>query len=195
MTICGTGPRYQGRLGISRGYLFVRTGAANSPRAFLPAMPPNTVSGMVTSDQMTRMTTIVPNGSAAVLCRGEQERTQSEIFVMVNRPLFRRPFPTVRRAAGCQQVQYAAAKRAMGTAGVPRWRCQLDPAGRQRTTTSSPGPPKHLYDLDFQVIQGPIYLGPWSRAHPGPLLDREEKLIRNAAHDSNNTRCINPWSE
>jgi len=39
MTICGTGPRYQGRPGISRGYLLVRTGALNSPRAFLPAMP------------------------------------------------------------------------------------------------------------------------------------------------------------
>ena len=75
MTICGTGPRYQGRLGISRGYLFVRTGALNSPRAFLPAMPPNTVSGMVTSDQMTRMTTMVPNGSAAVLYRKEGNST------------------------------------------------------------------------------------------------------------------------
>lgn len=31
MTICGTAERYQGSSGISRGYLLVRTGAANSP--------------------------------------------------------------------------------------------------------------------------------------------------------------------
>ena len=37
-------------------------------RVFLPAMPPSTVSGNVTSAQMTRMITIVPKGSAAVLC-------------------------------------------------------------------------------------------------------------------------------
>ena len=48
--------------------LLVRVGAANSARAFLPAMPPNTVSGMVTRHQMTSMTAIVPAGSAAVDC-------------------------------------------------------------------------------------------------------------------------------
>ena len=71
MSICGTTPRYHGSSGTSRGYLLVRTGAANSPRWFLPAMPPNTVSGMVTMDQMTRMITMVPTGSAAVDCRAQ----------------------------------------------------------------------------------------------------------------------------
>jgi hypothetical protein len=36
---------------------------------FLPAMPPNTVRGMVTRPQMMRMTTMVPKGRAAVDCR------------------------------------------------------------------------------------------------------------------------------
>ena len=33
---------------------------------FLPIMPPNTVNGKVTPAQISRMTTIVPNGNAAV---------------------------------------------------------------------------------------------------------------------------------
>ena len=51
-------------------HLVVLQGALNSIRVFLPAMPPSTVSGKVTSAQMTRMITIVPKGSAAVLCTG-----------------------------------------------------------------------------------------------------------------------------
>ena len=51
-----------------RSHLVVLQGALNSIRVFLPAMPPSTVSGNVTSAQMTRMITIVPKGRAAVLC-------------------------------------------------------------------------------------------------------------------------------
>jgi hypothetical protein len=35
---------------------------------FLPAMPPNTVSGIVIALHMSMMITMVPNGSAAVDC-------------------------------------------------------------------------------------------------------------------------------
>ena len=48
--------------------MVVLQGALNSIWVFLPMMPPSTVSGKVTSAQMTRMITIVPNGSAAVDC-------------------------------------------------------------------------------------------------------------------------------
>ena len=46
--------------------MVVRQGALNSVLAFLPAMPPRTVSGKVTSAQMMRMMQMVPKGSAAV---------------------------------------------------------------------------------------------------------------------------------
>jgi hypothetical protein len=65
-TICGTKPRYHGSSGTSRGYLFVRQGASYSRREFLPATPPSTVSGIVTKDHRTIITTMVPKGSAAV---------------------------------------------------------------------------------------------------------------------------------
>jgi len=55
-------------IGRFRTHFVVLHGALNSMRVFLPAMPPSTVSGNVTSAQMTRMITIVPKGSAAVLC-------------------------------------------------------------------------------------------------------------------------------
>lgn len=58
--------RYQGSSGTSRGYLFVRQGASYSRLLFRPATPPKTVSGIVTSDHRTIITTIVPNGKAAV---------------------------------------------------------------------------------------------------------------------------------
>ena len=59
--------RYHGIGGISRGILVVRHGASKSfPFAmFRPMMPPMIVSGSVTRAQMTMITTIVPNGSAA----------------------------------------------------------------------------------------------------------------------------------
>jgi hypothetical protein len=57
---------YQGRGGISRGYFVVRTGAWNSVLLFLPAMPPNTSNGEVTSVHIRTITQIVPKGSAAV---------------------------------------------------------------------------------------------------------------------------------
>lgn len=41
-------------------------GASNSVLLFLPAMPPATVSGIVTRLQMMMMMTMVPKGSAAV---------------------------------------------------------------------------------------------------------------------------------
>ena len=66
IAICGMVARYQGRGGISRGYLVVRHGAWNSTLLFLPATPPRTSKGKVTSIQMRRITKIVPNGSAAV---------------------------------------------------------------------------------------------------------------------------------
>eukprot|EP00955_Chlamydomonas_euryale_P000335 3684-Chlamydomonas_euryale.AAC.2 len=66
MTICGMAVRYHGSCGTSRGYLLVRHGARNSVLLFLPAMPPNTVRGMVMTHQMRMMMTIVPKGSAAV---------------------------------------------------------------------------------------------------------------------------------
>ena len=47
-------------------------GAAKSVLLFLPAMPPNIVSGMVTRPQMIRMITMVPNGKAAVDCSRAQ---------------------------------------------------------------------------------------------------------------------------
>ncbi|MED6114338.1 hypothetical protein PIB30_079313, partial [Stylosanthes scabra] len=40
---------YQGRGGISRGYLVVRTGAWNSALLFFPAIPPKTSNGDVTN--------------------------------------------------------------------------------------------------------------------------------------------------
>ena len=63
----------------------VRQGALNSIRVFLPAMPPSTVSGNVTRAQMTRMMTMVPKGSAAVLCTRDpcapsQLQTRSRVF-------------------------------------------------------------------------------------------------------------------
>ena len=57
---------------VAAPHFVVLHGALNSMRVFLPAMPPSTVSGNVTSAQMTRMMTIVPNGSAAVLCKSGQ---------------------------------------------------------------------------------------------------------------------------
>jgi hypothetical protein len=60
---------YQGRGGMSRGYLVVRQGALNSDFEFLAATPPNTVRGKVTTAQIRMMTTMVPKGRAAVdLC-------------------------------------------------------------------------------------------------------------------------------
>ena len=66
MHICGNVSLYQGKGGISLGYLLVRTGAWKSVWPFLPAIPPRTVSGKVTRDQISPMITMVPNGSAAV---------------------------------------------------------------------------------------------------------------------------------
>lgn len=66
MAICGMLCRYQGMGGTSRGYLVVRQGAWKSALLFLPATPPRTSNGKVTSVQIRRMTRIVPKGSAAV---------------------------------------------------------------------------------------------------------------------------------
>ena len=44
----------------------VRHGAWNSVWLFLPAIPPNTSKGEVTSAHIRRITRIVPNGKAAV---------------------------------------------------------------------------------------------------------------------------------
>lgn len=49
-------------------HFVVLQGALNSILVFFPAMPPSTVSGKVTSAQITKMITIVPKGSAAVDC-------------------------------------------------------------------------------------------------------------------------------
>ena len=65
--ICGIVDRYQGSSGISRGYFVVLVGALKSVLVFLPAIPPTMVSGIVTMAQTKTMSTIVPNGSAAVL--------------------------------------------------------------------------------------------------------------------------------
>ena len=73
MIICGTAVRYHGSSGISRGYLLVRQGARNSDLLFLPAMPPKTVSGIVMAHQMRMITTMVPNGRAAVDCEQQRE--------------------------------------------------------------------------------------------------------------------------
>lgn len=44
----------------------VRTGAWNSALLFFPAIPPNTSKGDVTRSHIRTITTIVPNGRAAV---------------------------------------------------------------------------------------------------------------------------------
>jgi hypothetical protein len=66
IAIYGTIPRYHGKGGISLGYLVVWQGAWNSALLFFPAIPPNTSKGDVTNDHIRTITTIVPNGRAAV---------------------------------------------------------------------------------------------------------------------------------
>ena len=66
IAICGTVPRYHGKGGISLEYMVVRQGAWNSALLFFPAIPPNTSKGDVTSVHIRTITTIVPNGRAAV---------------------------------------------------------------------------------------------------------------------------------
>lgn len=43
---------------------------------FLPTMPPKMHSGIVTRAHSTRITTIVPKGSAAVVCRNPAEQSE-----------------------------------------------------------------------------------------------------------------------
>lgn len=67
--ICGNADLYHGKSGISLGYLFVLQGAAKSLFEFFPSTPPIMVNGIVTSNHNRIMTTMVPNGRAAVDCK------------------------------------------------------------------------------------------------------------------------------
>lgn len=66
MSICANVFRYHGRGGIWRGCLFTRQGGLNSLLLFLPITAPIIVSGRVTSNQMSTMMQMVPNGRAIV---------------------------------------------------------------------------------------------------------------------------------
>ena len=67
--------------------MVVLQGALNSILVFLPAMPPNTVSGNVTRAQITKIITIVPNGSAAVDWKEHTLRVQLHVRAQIPKGL------------------------------------------------------------------------------------------------------------
>lgn len=59
------GVRYHFFMGIGRGIVFTRHGLLGAPLQFLPTTVPRRASGKEIKAQMTKTTTIVPNGIAA----------------------------------------------------------------------------------------------------------------------------------
>ena len=66
---------------------------------FLPTMPPKMHSGIVTRAHSTRITTMVPKGSAAVVCRAESQLNSSQSAVRTGSIEARRPCEALQRAA------------------------------------------------------------------------------------------------
>ena len=62
----GTGLRYHGRLGMGLGMRFTLHGLSLPPAQFLPSTVPSRHSGQLTNTQITKTTTIVPNGADIV---------------------------------------------------------------------------------------------------------------------------------
>ena len=85
---CGMVLRYQEWGGISRGNFVVLQGGLKSALEFLPAMPPSTVSGKVTTAQMMIMMQIVPKGRAAIdLRRGREDSILTLVTLLLYRLL------------------------------------------------------------------------------------------------------------
>ena len=59
------GRRYHGASGTGLGMVFTRHGVSGTPFQFLPTTVPNSTKGKEMKLHMKKMTTMVPNGTAA----------------------------------------------------------------------------------------------------------------------------------